>query len=300
MRSATRCSAFSACCDRRGYDSEIFVETADPRLEAPDARLSRSGRRDVAAGRRADPSLFDRIARVADGVRGAEPDDPRVPQHHAAAVFPGRARWLVRQCYHGRRELRRLSIARRSRARRLGVQPARTGGARIRADRRAAARSPTSRTSTWRPIRASYDAFDDDDVNILFVGRLIPNKRPDNLIRYVHAYRTVFEPTARLLLAGSHAHFENYLRRAARVRGAAGRARRAHARTGHQRRTDGALRRRRCVPVRERARRILRAHRRGVLQARAGRRARRHGGAGDDGWRRRVCTTRTIRWKSRD
>ena len=48
-------------------------------------------------------------------------------------------------------------------------------------------------------------------VNVLFVGRLIPNKRPDNVIRYFQAYRTLFNPRARLLLAGSHEHFGSYL-----------------------------------------------------------------------------------------
>ena len=50
-----------------------------------------------------------------------------------------------------------------------------------------------------------------DRVNVLFVGRLIPNKRPDNLIRHFHAYRTAFNPRARLILAGSHSHFGGYL-----------------------------------------------------------------------------------------
>ena len=48
------------------------------------------------------------------------------------------------------------------------------------------------------------------------------------------------------------------------------------------------LRRRRPVPVRERARRLLRADRRGVLQAGAGAGLRRHRGAGDHGRRRRA------------
>jgi glycosyltransferase involved in cell wall biosynthesis len=55
-----------------------------------------------------------------------------------------------------------------------------------------------------------FDAWDDDHVNILFVGRITPNKRPDHLIRHVHTYRRMFGRPVRLLLAGSHTHFENY------------------------------------------------------------------------------------------
>ena len=45
-RSATRCSASSGCCEAPGYESEIFVETADPAARGPDPRLPRAGRRD--------------------------------------------------------------------------------------------------------------------------------------------------------------------------------------------------------------------------------------------------------------
>ena len=55
-----------------------------------------------------------------------------------------------------------------------------------------------------RPIRAPPDAFADDWVNVLFVGRVIPNKRFEDVIRAFHAYKTFFNPRSRLLLVGSH------------------------------------------------------------------------------------------------
>ena len=54
-------------------------------------------------------------------------------------------------------------------------------------------------------------AFDDDWVNVLFVGRVIPNKRFEDVIRAFHAYKTWFNPRARLLLVGAHSGFERYL-----------------------------------------------------------------------------------------
>jgi len=54
-------------------------------------------------------------------------------------------------------------------------------------------------------------AYDDEWTNILFVGRVIPNKRPDDVIRFFHAYKTGFNPRSRLILAGSYGGFELYL-----------------------------------------------------------------------------------------
>jgi glycosyltransferase involved in cell wall biosynthesis len=53
-------------------------------------------------------------------------------------------------------------------------------------------------------------AFDDDLTNVLFVGRIAPNKRQDNVIRHFHAYQRAFNPKSRLLLAGSAEGFERY------------------------------------------------------------------------------------------
>jgi len=54
-------------------------------------------------------------------------------------------------------------------------------------------------------------AYDDDWTNILFVGRVVPNKRPDNIIRFFHAYKTLYNSRSRLLLAGAYGGFESYL-----------------------------------------------------------------------------------------
>jgi glycosyltransferase involved in cell wall biosynthesis len=54
-------------------------------------------------------------------------------------------------------------------------------------------------------------AFDDGWVNVLFVGRVIPNKRFEDVIRAFHAYKTYFNPRSRLLLVGAHSGFERYL-----------------------------------------------------------------------------------------
>ncbi len=46
---------------------------------------------------------------------------------------------------------------------------------------------------------------------MLFVGRVIPNKKFEDVIRAFHAYRTRHNPRSRLLLVGSYGGFERYL-----------------------------------------------------------------------------------------
>ena len=65
-----------------------------------------------------------------------------------------------------------------------------------------AGRFPTGRVAV---------AFDDEWTNLLFVGRVIPNKRIEDLVRIFHAYRTAINPRSRLLLVGAYGGFEKYL-----------------------------------------------------------------------------------------
>ncbi len=51
----------------------------------------------------------------------------------------------------------------------------------------------------------------DGKTNILFVGRLIPNKRFEDLIKTFYFYRKYFNPESRLILAGDHRGEERYL-----------------------------------------------------------------------------------------
>ncbi len=52
--------------------------------------------------------------------------------------------------------------------------------------------------------------YEDGAVNLLFVGRLVPNKRQDDLIRAFHAYHRLVNPESRLLLVGSEANAPGY------------------------------------------------------------------------------------------
>jgi glycosyltransferase involved in cell wall biosynthesis len=52
--------------------------------------------------------------------------------------------------------------------------------------------------------------YGDGAVNLLFVGRLVPNKRQDDLIRAFHAYHGLINPHSRLILVGSDSNAPGY------------------------------------------------------------------------------------------
>lgn len=192
-----------------GYDSEIIVETADPRLEdlTVDYRdmIDEIGDDDLlihhfSLGSRASRTAFALPCRMALVYHNITPPE----------YFLGVHEQLVRQCYHGRRELlayrARVDMAlgdsefNRRELESLGFAP--TGVLPVVPDF-----SHLDRPGDPR-IAAAYD---DAWTNVVFVGRLIPNKRPDDLIRFFHAYQTLYNPRARLILAGSYGGFDTYL-----------------------------------------------------------------------------------------
>ena len=50
---------------------------------------------------------------------------------------------------------------------------------------------------------AGKSPFDDDKTNILFVGRVAPNKRHEDLIKVFHFYKRYVDPNSRLILVGN-------------------------------------------------------------------------------------------------
>ena len=70
---------------------------------------------------------------------------------------------------------------------------------------------PISRIWPAAPDWRVASRFDDEWTNLLFVGRVIPNKRIEDLVRIFHAYRTTINPRSRLLVVGSYGGFEKYL-----------------------------------------------------------------------------------------
>jgi L-malate glycosyltransferase len=191
-----------------GYESEIFVQTAEPRVEH--LTVHYSDLRDAS-----DPgnilihhfSIGSRASRLAYAL----PDRMVLIYHNITPpeYFVDINKELVRLCFRGRRELAlyktRCDLAlgdseyNRQELDALGFSP--TGVLPV--------VPGFDHLATSDPRTAG--GFADDWVNVLFVGRVIPNKRFEDVIRAFHAYKTFFNPRARLLLVGSHAGFERYV-----------------------------------------------------------------------------------------
>lgn len=60
------------------------------------------------------------------------------------------------------------------------------------------------------PSKRMLRRFDDDFTNILFTGRIAPNKKQEDVIKTFYYYKKYFNPKSRLILAGSYYGMENY------------------------------------------------------------------------------------------
>jgi glycosyltransferase involved in cell wall biosynthesis len=191
-----------------GYASDIFVETADTRLED----LTRDYRELIDEATPATIlihhfSIGSRASRIAYALPGK-----MVLVYHNITppeYFAGVHKLLMDLCFRGRRELSayasRCALA--------------LGDSAFNRDELVALGFP--RTDVL-PVVPSFDHlevepnpllaadFDDGWTNLLFVGRIIPNKKIEDVIRFFHAYRSTKNPRARLLLVGSYSGFELY------------------------------------------------------------------------------------------
>ncbi len=192
-----------------GFQSEIFVETADRRLEhlttdyremvgaiAPDDILIHH----FSIGSRASRTAYAMPGRMALVYHNITPPE----------YFVGVHKDLVKLCFRGRRELTayisRSDLAlgdseyNREELDALGFRS--TGVLPV---------VPDFSHLNLPANTMSSSEFDDGWTNILFVGRVIPNKKFEDLIRAFHVYRTRHNPRSRLLLVGSYSGFERYL-----------------------------------------------------------------------------------------
>jgi len=192
-----------------GYNSEIFVETADRRLEP----LTRDYRELVDASHPDNLLLHHfSIGSKASRTAYALPDRMALIYHNITPpeYFVGVHRTLARQCFRGRRELQayvnRCDLA-------LGDSEFNRQDLEALGFPRTAVLPvvPDFAHLDRVPNRFVADQFDDDWTNILFVGRVIANKKIEDLIRMFHAYHMNFNPRSRLLIVGVFSLFERYL-----------------------------------------------------------------------------------------
>jgi glycosyltransferase involved in cell wall biosynthesis len=192
-----------------GYESEIFVETADHRLES----LTRDYRELIDFSHPANLLLHHfSLGSKASRTAYALPDRMALIYHNITPpeYFIGVHRMLARQCFRGRRELQlyadRCDLA-------LGDSEFNRQDLEALGFPRTAVLPvvPDFSHLDGAPNRLVADQFDDEWINILFVGRIIANKKIEDLIRFFHAYQTLFNPRSRLLIVGAYNGFERYL-----------------------------------------------------------------------------------------
>jgi glycosyltransferase involved in cell wall biosynthesis len=194
-----------------GFESEIYAERVHPRM----ARLARPLWRYPEVSSKDGVCLFHFSIGSAAGRLIYPAPDRLVSIYHnitPAGFFLGFHRHLAGLCYHGRRELRAFAPRTElglgdSEFNRRELQEAgyaRTGVLPIVLDFAKYERPPS---------RVLERMFRDGRRNLLFVGRIIPNKRIEDLIRVFAVYQRYSEPRSRLLLVGEHKGFERYFDR---------------------------------------------------------------------------------------
>ncbi|MBP1633588.1 MAG: pimB 1 [Acidobacteria bacterium] len=191
-----------------GYESEIFCATVDARLED----LTRDYRDLVEASRPENIlihhfSLGSRASRIAYAL----PDRMVLIYHNVTPpeYFVDIHPLLVRECYRGRRELAAYA----------GRCDLALGDSEFNRQELEAAGFPETAVMPVvpgfshlevPPDRRVLEAFDDACTNVIFVGRIVPNKRIEDVVRIFAAYQRFFNPDSRLLVVGSYSGFERY------------------------------------------------------------------------------------------
>jgi glycosyltransferase involved in cell wall biosynthesis len=194
-----------------GHESDIFAELVHPRV----AHLARPLHeyREVSSPETVCIFHFS-IGSASGRLIHHAPDRLVVVYHNItpAHFFLGFHPHLAGLCHHGRRELR--AFATRSE---LGLGDsefnrreleqagfASTGVLPIVLDLSLYERAPSPL------VRRLYD---DGRANVLFVGRIIPNKKIDDLVRCFAFFQRYVRPRSRLLLVGDYRGFERYFDR---------------------------------------------------------------------------------------
>jgi glycosyltransferase involved in cell wall biosynthesis len=194
-----------------GYDSEIFAERVHPRM----AHLARPLHEYPSVSSPRTVCLFHfSIGSAAERLIYHAPDRLVAIYHNItpAHFFLGFHPHLAGLCYHGRRELRafaertELALGDSEYNRRELVEAGfrQTGVLPIVHDLGGLAGSRA---------RVTRRLYSDGRTNILFVGRVIPNKKIDDLVRVFACYQRYVDPRSRLLLVGDTRGHERYFRR---------------------------------------------------------------------------------------
>lgn len=204
--------AFQRRLRDRGYVSHIFAGLLAPEMAALGLPLAEYTRREGSSDAVSifhfaigNPAVQAVLART----------EPLILRYHnvtPAEFFVGFNGHLVGLCYHGARSLADfaprttlgLAVSEFNRQDLVRAGFARTEVTPLALNLAALDEPPD-------PIVASR--FKDNRKNLLFVGRVAPNKKIEDLVRVFCAYQRYVQPLSRLFVVGEGRGFENYTRR---------------------------------------------------------------------------------------
>jgi glycosyltransferase involved in cell wall biosynthesis len=191
-----------------GHEADVYALELDPDLEEDGRRFA-----DFQAGTREDVVLLHFALPSPLSAAFRELAQRRILLYHnitPAEYFVGWDAEMVRICTVGREELRRLaghadlgladSEFNRLEMEELGLP--RTGVLPIYLDFRRYLEPPN-------PVLSRL--LDDGRVNLLFVGRLVPNKKAEDLVRLTSYWKRFIGPEVRLLLVGKRPRRGTYV-----------------------------------------------------------------------------------------
>lgn len=204
--------AFQQILRSRGYAAEVFAGALAPEMAHLGLPITDLSRRPAipdavlmlhfAIGSPVVPLVFSRA-------------EPLILRYHNITpyqFFVGLNGHLVGLCYHGARHL--AAFAPRTT---LGLAVSEFN--RLDLDRAQFPRTAVLplgmnlSTLDEAPDPVVRARFQDDRKNLIFVGRVAPNKKIEDVIRAFCAYQRYVEPESRLFIVGEGRGFENYTRR---------------------------------------------------------------------------------------
>ena len=196
----------------RGYESEIYAGATTPEMAAQAQPASAYSRLEGADGQ---VSIFHYAIGSPVVGKVLARTEPLILRYHNVTpyqFFVGFNEKVAGLCYNGARELG--AFAPRAT---LGVAVSEFN----RLDLERAGFPNTAVLPLAMNDRALDEAADpivtsryrDNRKNILFVGRVAPNKKIEDLVRVFCAYQRYVEPESRLFIVGDGRGFENYTRR---------------------------------------------------------------------------------------
>jgi L-malate glycosyltransferase len=200
--------AIQAALRGAGYVSDIFVEHVHPRMtqfvrpywEYPQVSSAET------------VCLFHfSIGSAASPLIHARPDKLVAIYHNITPpeYFVGFRPHLVGLTYHARRELAQF-VPRASLA--LGVSEFNRRELEAMGFRRTGVLPivPDFRVYEGGGSRLTRALYEDDRTNLVFVGRISPNKKTEDVVRAFACYQRYVNPRSRLFLVGDHRGYEKY------------------------------------------------------------------------------------------